>query len=93
MLSFNSYRIPILQSLVEEGGEASTNTILELVFTKVKDRLQFDDVSRVTSKEPVWRNRARWAKAHLALDGLVCSPERGVWKITKEGMKALKLWG
>ena len=93
MLQFNHYRIPILLSLFEQGGEAPTNQVLEQVYNKVKDKLTYEDVSKITSKETAWRNRIRWVKAHLVKENLVCSPERGVWKLTKEGYKALKMWG
>jgi restriction endonuclease Mrr len=92
MLQFNHYRLPILLSLFEQGGEAPTNLVLESVYNKVKDKLTFEDVNRITSREVVWRNRVRWVKTHLTREGLVSSPERGVWKLTKKGNKALKLW-
>jgi hypothetical protein len=56
--------------------------------------MTYEDLTKVTSREVVWKNRVRWAKQMLVQDKLVTTGwKRGIWKLTVEGYKELHRWG
>ncbi|RMD59396.1 hypothetical protein D6833_11490 [Candidatus Parcubacteria bacterium] len=87
------YRIPILQALVDLGGTAPVNEVLEKVETLMKHKLNAYDRQTLPSDpiNPRWRNTAKWVQAAMVKEGLLssCSP-RGVWEITDSGRRFLE---
>ena len=84
------FRLPILQALVEMGGSASVNKILERVESLMSHQLNTYDRQVLPSDPtiPRWRNTAQWERATMVREGLI-SPDspRGVWEITDRGKR------
>ena len=88
----DEFRIPILQSLIELGGSAPMNTVLDKVEGLVSDKLNAYDRQTLPSDPtiPRWRNTAQWARAAMVKEGLLSSNSpRGVWEITDAGKEFL----
>jgi hypothetical protein len=84
----DEFRVPILQSLVELGGSAPMNNVLDKVERLVSDKLNAYDRQTLPSDPtiPRWRNTAQWARAAMVKEGLISSNSpRGVWEITDTG--------
>lgn len=89
----DEFRVPILQSLVELGGIASVNDVLDKVEVLMSHKLNAYDHQTLPSDPaiPRWRNTSQWARAAMVKEGLVSSNSpRGVWEITSSGRKFLE---
>ncbi|MEO1665348.1 MAG: winged helix-turn-helix domain-containing protein [Chloroflexota bacterium] len=84
----DAYRVPILEALVEMGGSANLNDVLEHVYNKMKPHLNDHDHAPLPSDQntPRWRNTAQWARNQLRSEGLLKGDSpRGTWGISDEG--------
>ncbi len=81
----------ILSSIIELGGTARGDAVIELVGKKMENILTHDDKARLDSGTDVrWRNRVAWQRFNMVRDGLLKSGSpRGTWEITDEGRKWL----
>jgi len=89
----DEFRIPILQTLVELGGAAPMNDVLDKVEIRMSHKLNAYDRQTLPSHPtiPRWRNTAQWARAAMVKEGLLSSNSpRGVWEITDSGKKYLE---
>lgn len=89
----DEFRGPILQSLVDLGGSASMNEVLNKVENLMSQKLNDYDRQTLPSDPTIlrWRNTAQWAKAAMVKEGLLSSASpRGVWEITESGRKFLE---
>jgi len=81
--------LPILEALIELGGEAHARDVLKLVHAKMKNILNtydYEDLSSNNQKR--WENTALWVKYRMVKDGLLDrNVPRGVWRITEKGRK------
>ncbi len=88
----DAFRRPILEALVELGGSSTVDRVLDLVYEKMKDRLNEYDLQPLTSmpEQVRWRNTAQWCRYTMVREGLL-KPDspRGVWEITEAGRKQL----
>ncbi len=87
------FRIPILQSLVELGGSANLNDVLDKVEQLMSHKLNAYDRQTLPSDPKIqrWRNTAQWARADMVKEGLLSSTSpRGVWEITNNGRRYLE---
>lgn len=88
-----AYVLPILRALVEKGGSARLNAVLDRVGELLKGVLKDADLLPLASDKdmPRWRNAAQWARCAMVKDGLL-KPDspRGVWEITDAGRRALE---
>lgn len=70
------------------GSSAPIDKVLELVYEKMKDRLNEYDLQPLPSspKQSRWRNTAQWCRKTMVSEGLL-KPDspRGVWEITDAG--------
>lgn len=88
--SEDTFRMPILQSLIELGGSAPVSDILNLVEKKLKGTLTKHDYQPLPSdpKSIRWRNTAMWCRKTLVNEGLLKSDAPfGIWEITDKGKK------
>ncbi|MCS7165951.1 MAG: winged helix-turn-helix domain-containing protein [Candidatus Calescibacterium sp.] len=86
--SMEFYIIPILEALIELGGEATVKEVLKRVYNKVKDDLSQKDRDKLKSGQIRWENTAQWARKKMVEEGLLSSSSpRGVWEITEKGKK------
>jgi len=82
--------IPLLESLVEIGGQGKPKEIYPLVtkkFPKIRDT---DLVEALPSGGNKWTNRIQWVRQRLIEKGEIHSPSRGIWAITDKGRKRLE---
>jgi restriction system protein len=87
----DAFRGPLLQSLVERGGSADMNDVLEQVGRRMRRQLNEYDREPVPSDPNSirWRNTAQWCRHTLVREGLMKSDSpRGLWEITAAGRKA-----
>ena len=88
------YVKPILESLIELGGSAKGPEALEIVFQKMKSRLNERDLNSTSSDRstPRWRRQAQWCRFNLVRKYQFLNPEspRGVWEITEKGRNYLR---
>jgi hypothetical protein len=88
-----AFRAPILQALVQLGGQAPVSEILDKVSELVADKLNEYDRSPLPSNASMerWRNTAQWARLSMVREGLLASDSpRGMWAISAAGRKRLK---
>jgi hypothetical protein len=90
----DAFREPILKSLVELGGSADMNEVLERVHAKVKGQLNEYDTEPLPSDPHSvrWRNTAQWCRLTLVREGLMKSDSpHGVWEMTPKGRRELRM--
>jgi len=91
--SHMDYCRSILEVLVEMGGKARTNAVLDRVGEKMKSILKPKDYEKHQSraKQIRWRNSAQWARNFMANeDGRMKKTPRGLWEISDKGRGWLK---
>jgi ribosomal protein S20 len=85
--------IPILESIIELGGEARVSHVLNLVHSKMKGILKRYDyvLIQATPYSPIqelWEDSAQLAKDEMVVKGLIAkNTPRGIWAITEKGKK------
>jgi restriction system protein len=81
--------LPILEALIELGGEAHAKDVLERVHAKMKNILNTYDYEGLSSNnQKRWENTALWVKYRMVKEGLLDrSVPRGTWRITEKGRK------
>jgi hypothetical protein len=91
ILPEREYWRPILNVIVEAGGSAGANDVIEALGERMKDVLKPRDRDLLKLGEMRWRNRARFARLRMREQGLLsdASP-RGVWEITDAGRRYLE---
>ena len=83
----DAYIIPILESLIESGGEGRAKDILGMVEQKIKGILKDVDYELLPSGIDIrWRNTAMWVKTDMKNQGLLKSDSpHGIWEISEKG--------
>ena len=83
------FRAPLLQTLHELGGKASTRAIREIMERKMAPRLSDADHQNVSSGDPRWWNAICWERMDLVNEGFFRDDsERGIWELTDKGKAA-----
>ncbi|MBV9229644.1 MAG: winged helix-turn-helix domain-containing protein [Chloroflexi bacterium] len=87
----SAYQEPILRALIEFGGSAHKNDVLDRVGTIMKDILKDIDYEYHRHGGRIrWRQNAAWQRRQMVIEGLLKSDSpRGVWEITETGRSAL----
>ncbi len=86
LLPVGAYWLPILAILVEAGGSAPANDVINALEERLGDELKDRDRERLRNGEVRWRNRARFARLRMKEHGLLSKTSpRGVWEITELG--------
>ncbi len=89
----HAFRRPILEALVEMGGRAPVDKVLELVEIKMKGVLNDYDYQPLpsTPRHIRWKNSAQWARVTMVQEGLLKQDSPyGIWEITEAGRKWLE---
>lgn len=81
--------MPLLQALVEIGGQGAPKEIYSLVTAKFPDIREDDLSQRLKSGASKWTNRIQWVRQKLVEKGEIHSPARGLWRITDKGRARL----
>lgn len=86
-----AYWVPILASLVELGGSAHSDDVIDHVGKKMEKILTPADRKRLPSGVDIrWRNRVAWQRYNMIKQALLKGDSpRGIWEITEEGRKML----
>jgi len=86
ILPEGEYMLPLLEVLLQQGGRAAAQEVVEEVGQRLADRLTTLDKEIVQSGGVRWRNRVQFARLRLIDRGLLKkNSPRGLWEITKEG--------
>ncbi len=82
----------ILQSLIELGGSARGDEVIERVGKRLDKILTRADREMLPSGTDVrWRNRIQWQRYNMARQGLLRDDSpRGTWAITEKGREWLE---
>jgi len=89
----DAFRRPILETLMEMGGFAPVEQVLDRIGEKMKAILNDYDRQPLPSYPNTvrWRNTAQWCRNALVQEGLLkADSPRGVWEISNRGREALK---
>lgn len=83
--------IPLLEVLVEIGGEGKPKDIYPLVTDKFP-KLREEDLTETLPSGTAnrWTNRIQWTRQALVDKGEIDSPTRGIWRITDKGRMRLE---
>lgn len=88
----DSFRRPIMETLVELGGSVPIGEVLNRVEQKMKDVLNEYDREPLRSdpRAVCWRNTAQWCRNTLVREGLMKDDSPyGIWEISEQGHKWL----
>lgn len=82
---FLSYVIPVHEALKNNGGAGSSSEIIEQVLEALD--ISDKDLNETTSNgQSRIRNQIQWSRFYLFKAGLIDNSERGIWRLTDEGM-------
>lgn len=87
--SYEKIMLPMLQ-LANDGKEYSIAQLVSILSGQFKLSEQEKSEMLPSGKEPVFRNRTRWARWYLLKAGLLADPHRGTIRITPEGRQFLQ---
>ncbi|MDH5462500.1 MAG: Mrr restriction system protein, partial [Candidatus Bathyarchaeota archaeon] len=79
--------VPLLEVLVELGGQATPKEIYPVVTRKFPEIRTEDLIETLPSGGNRWTNRIQWVRQRLIDKGEMYSPSRGIWAITEKGRK------
>ena len=82
--------IPLLEVLVELGGQGKPKEIYPLVTKKFPEIREEDLAETLLSGGNKWTNRIQWVRQKLIEKDEVYSPSRGIWAITDKGRQRVK---
>lgn len=90
LLPEGEYWRPILEILVEHGGEAKGSQVIAELEGRLAHRFTKHDKDTLEMGEVRWKNRARFARLRMKEQGLVSDQSpRGIWAITPLGHRFL----
>jgi len=82
---FLKYVIPVLTALQLNGGAGDSSDIIEQVIDKLG--ITDNDLEETTSNgQSRIRNQIQWARFYLFKAGLIDNAQRGIWRLTNEGL-------
>lgn len=81
---------PTVAALRAMGGSGTLQEINDAVADILKLPEDVQLVAKGASSDTWYGYRCRWARSYLKLDSLAENSERGIWSLTKEGLKAPK---
>lgn len=85
-LQSTDYELPIMQALLDRGGEAPCSEIIAAVGEAMASRHSVTDAEALPSGAPRWEARVRKARSRLVERGWVESESpRGRWQVSKIG--------
>jgi restriction system protein len=82
---FLKYINPVLTALQSNGGAADSSDVIEQVIDKLK--ITESELEETTSNgQSRVRNQIQWARFYLFKAGLIDNAQRGIWRLTNEGL-------
>jgi restriction system protein len=83
---FLQYVIPILNILQANGGAGNSSSVIDQVVEDLN--ITEDELAETTSNgQSRVRNQIQWARFYLFKGGLIDNSQRGIWRLTKEGLE------
>jgi len=82
--------VPLLEVLVELGGQGKPKEIYPLVTKKFPEIGDEDLAETLPSGGSKWTNRIQWVRQRLIDKDELHSPSRGIWVITDKGRKRIE---
>lgn len=84
---FLNYIKPVLEALQQNGGAGNSSSIIDQVTENLG--ISDEDLEEATSNGTSRiRNQIQWARFYLFKAGLIDNAERGIWRLTNEGLEA-----
>lgn len=81
---------PILETLVNEGGQASVQNVIQSVERKMGNRLKPGDHEKNFDGSEKWEKQVNYQRLAMKHEGLLANNSpRGIWAITDQGRKWL----
>ncbi len=91
VLREESYEIPLLAVLEEEGGSGPASEIIQALGARLADQLLPNDRRELKSGAIRWQNRAQFVRLRLVQRGdMAGDSPRGIWAISEQGRKRLE---
>lgn len=91
LLPEEEYEQPLLQALVDAGGQAAYRDVAEYVGRILSDKLKEADFENLDSGGVRWQSRLQFVRLRLVERGLLeKNSARGIWAISDAGREALE---
>lgn len=87
--NFQAFMRPLLE-LLAEGTDYTNAETLKILADRLKLTQEEQQELLPSGKQTRYANRVAWARTHLKHAGLVHSPSRGLFRITRRGIDALE---
>lgn len=82
---FLKYINPVLTSLQSNGGAGNSADIIDQIISEL--RITEEELEETTSNgQSRIKNQIQWARFYLFKSGLIDNSQRGIWRLTKEGL-------
>jgi restriction system protein len=83
---FLKYVNPVLITLQANGGAGNSSSVIDQVVERLK--ITEKEMEETTSNgQSRIRNQIQWARFYLFKAGLIDNSERGIWRLTREGLE------
>lgn len=83
---FLKYLIPVLTTLQSNGGALNSSNAIEQVVENLG--ITEEELEEATSNgQSKIRNQIQWARFYLFKAGLIDNAQRGIWRLTNEGLE------
>jgi restriction system protein len=83
---FLKYINPVLTTLQENGGAGNSTNVIEQIITKLG--ITEKELEEATSNgQSRIRNQIQWARFYLFKAGFIDNAQRGIWRLTNEGLE------
>lgn len=83
---FLQYIIPIHEILISNGGASNSSEVIDQVIEDLN--ISEEELAETTSNgQSRIRNQIQWARFYLFKAGLIDNSQRGLWRLTKEGLE------
>lgn len=77
---------PVIVAVLDEaGGTLAADDVLEAVGTRIDEHLLEGDRQLTPEGELRWRYAARRARQQLVKEGVLATPQPGIWELTAAG--------
>lgn len=74
---------------IQDGAPHSSKDVKQIISQKLQLTTEELAERLPSQRQPTFDNRVNWAKTYLKKAGLIDSPRRGIYIITKEGLNLL----
>jgi len=83
---FLKYVKPVLTTLQENGGAGNSSNVIDQIIEKLgitEEQLE----QTIANGQSRIRNQIQWARFYLFKAGLIDNSQRGIWRLTNEGLE------